>query len=458
MTLQHNGISPVATAALLSLAGCSAPHVDRTSASPAPEAPSTAEVGSDNPLHAATLAPVRSYAALALFGSWAPWSTPHARELPASITKVPEHSADAVFGEFPFGDLALPPEKRMVGFMVDEVRQYLVIDENRDGDLTNDLNCVWQEDRHVSPTGAWGIVTARAEVASSDRLGAPTFGVALFFTERETRRREGSELEIDRYRDYGTQGVVALGGESYRIALDDQTVSGDFSHSLQSPREDIIVRIDVNQSGSFEEREGCSASAAFSINGKGYRMESISSDGTRIVIAEIPEGIHEALSPPRVLEFGDRVPSFEAVTQRGEHLRFPDDFKGKIVLLDFWAGWCGPCIRELPYIAKAYEEFRDQGFEVVSISLDTEDTQPRALEHLEKVGASWHQVFTGKRWEGDIVRQYGPQGIPAGYLVHGDSGRLIGSLHQIRMERLRPMVRRALDQQGSLFAGDDTRR
>ena len=87
--------------------------------------------------------------------------------------------------------------------------------------------------------------------------------------------------------------------------------------------------------------------------------------------------------------------SFEAKTTSGTTVKFPDDFKGKVVLLDFWATWCGPCRAELPNLKNVHEDLHAKGFEILGVSLDSAD----ALEKLTKFTADnampWLAVRVG---------------------------------------------------------------
>jgi thiol-disulfide isomerase/thioredoxin len=80
-----------------------------------------------------------------------------------------------------------------------------------------------------------------------------------------------------------------------------------------------------------------------------------------------------ASEPRSAVAKGQKAPAFQTKTVDGKTVNFPADYKGKLVLLDFWATWCPPCRAELPNVISAYNQYHDKGFEIVSVSLD----QPR---------------------------------------------------------------------------------
>jgi len=122
---------------------------------------------------------------------------------------------------------------------------------------------------------------------------------------------------------------------------------------------------------------------------------------------------------------GQKAPVFQARTVDGKTINFPADYKGKVVLLDFWATWCGPCRRELPNVAATYRKYHAKGFEVLSVSLDKPEQGPALLKFAQDNGMTWPQIYDGGYWKAAVAVQYGVQAIPCPVLVDGDTGVVI---------------------------------
>jgi peroxiredoxin len=100
-------------------------------------------------------------------------------------------------------------------------------------------------------------------------------------------------------------------------------------------------------------------------------------------------------------------------------------FRGKYVLLDFWASWCGPCRAENPNVVKAYAKFHAKGFDVLSVSLDRTVDKEKWLKAIHDDRLSWTQVSDLGFWNNAVAREYGITSIPQNFLID-PQGKIIG--------------------------------
>jgi peroxiredoxin len=135
---------------------------------------------------------------------------------------------------------------------------------------------------------------------------------------------------------------------------------------------------------------------------------------------------------------GARFPDFEVKDLSDKPLSIAN-YKGKVVLLDFWATWCGPCVRELPNVIKSYEAHHKDGFEIIGISLDQDRAKLESF--IKDKNMTWPQYFDGQGWKNALAGKYGVNSIPATYLLDGQ-GKIIGK--NLRGESLESAVAKAL--------------
>jgi thiol-disulfide isomerase/thioredoxin len=118
---------------------------------------------------------------------------------------------------------------------------------------------------------------------------------------------------------------------------------------------------------------------------------------------------------------GGQAPDFQQATPDGKMLSL-SDLRGKVVLVDFWASWCGPCRRENPNVKRVYDEYKEKGFEILGVSLDR--TEDRWLQAIEKDGLQWLQVSDLKGWKNEVALMYSVSSIPHTILLDAE-GKII---------------------------------
>ena len=159
------------------------------------------------------------------------------------------------------------------------------------------------------------------------------------------------------------------------------------------------------------------------------------------VIAMMDTSLH---SNPKIVQTSERIklleslsegqiaPEFSQNDKDGKPVKL-SSFRGKPLLIDFWASWCGPCRRANPKVVATYKKYKDQGFQVLGVSLD--ENKEKWLQAVEKDGLVWTHVSDLKGWGNEAAKLYGVQSIPHTVLIDAE-GRIAGkNLHGEELEK-----------------------
>jgi peroxiredoxin len=134
------------------------------------------------------------------------------------------------------------------------------------------------------------------------------------------------------------------------------------------------------------------------------------------------ELIEKSVQSAGLGKVGSVLPEFKQNDVNGKSVSL-SSLRGKYVLIDFWASWCGPCRAENPNVVKAFNAYKEKGFTILGVSLDQD--KAKWLEAIKKDGLAWTHVSDLKYWNNEVAVKFGIQSIPANFLID-PNGVIIG--------------------------------
>lgn len=335
-----------------------------------------------------------------------------------SVKTAPEGLVAPKYGEIKIGD-------KSWGFILDEPEGHdakLFIDTNGDGDYTNDAATTWTARKN----GELTMYQGTGQVNFGDgKMGS----LGLYRFDPSDPQRAQLKNTLMFYTDYGYEITLKLDGKEFT-----SFVAGNIDSASS-----LWVDRDGNHRTSYR-YEMVYAGKPFNFTGTTYVL-NVAEGGPKL---EKATETLPVLPLPPDLAIGKKALPFKMAALDGDEIDFPKTYAGKIVMLDFWATWCGPCIAELPNVKKAYEDWHDQGFEVLGISFDDKDMAEKLKTFTEEKGMAWRHIYEGKLWETKLGEMYDVSGIPFVLLVDGDSGEILGTSRELRGEGLTDFIGKTL--------------
>lgn len=173
-----------------------------------------------------------------------------------------------------------------------------------------------------------------------------------------------------------------------------------------------------------------------------YAARAFARFSSRLKTSPLGLRIQADIYSAKMLAVGQPAPGFSQNDRNGKTVKL-SDFKGKYVLIDFWASWCGPCRQENPNVVKVYEKYKDKNFTVLGISLDNVSQRAAWIKAIEEDGLSWTQLSDLKGGDNEVARLYRVKTIPGNFLI-GPDGKILAK--NLRGNYLGSKISELLDQ------------
>jgi peroxiredoxin len=381
-------------------------------------------------------------------GSYSPLKLELSTDKPAALKKAPEMTAPL------YGELKFAGKSYLIALDEPDGKDAMIyVDANSNGDLSDDAPAVWNK-KVSGPAGQQRTMYMGSfKLPLSDGPSAGQVQLNAYRFDKNDPQRAALKQTLLYYSDYAYDGQITLNGESHHAMLTNPASDGNFSSEGVNGRPGVRLLIDVNDNGRFDSQgEAFDVHKPFNIKGTSWKLADLTSTGT-FKIAKSDVAVAEIPTPPNLVK-GNAAVVFQAQDMDGKAVNFPADYKGKIVILDFWATWCGPCMGEVPGLVTAYNQFHPKGVEVLGITLDQADSADKVKKVAADNKMTWPQVYDGKYWSSRVAQMYGIDSIPHPFLVDGDTGKIIAEGDVLRGDSLAKTLQSALDEKGKLSAAN----
>lgn len=356
---------------------------------------------------------------------------------PTKIKKEPTYTGTVKYAEIHAGN---GPKSTTV-VAIDQAPDgdwKVYVDKNQNGDLTDDgdaviLKKVDQKGRtlygvgHLVVRASWG--SAKHETSHGDYgLGIYAFATGNTPTKNALIYREGART-----------GQIKIAGKKHAVLLAENDADAVYSKTVETDADGkpvgkitsrpVWLIIDLKDTGKFSMADSVDTRAPFKLGETVYEAK-VSDDGYKLTLKTTTKVAAELVAKPKpLLASGTAVPDFKAVAWGGASVQ-PANYKGKVLIVDFWATWCGPCQASMPHLEKVYQAVKGKNVDVVAICVWDEKAAYEKWVPANQSKYSFPLAFdpAGNDTPNSIAAKlFHVNGIPTTYII-GSDGKIIDSV------------------------------
>lgn len=361
------------------------------------------------------------------------------------VKKLPKlNSKNPLYGKISLGNSVTGQSIAVILDEASDEQKRIFIDTNNNGDLTDDGNPFWTNAKE-------GVLSKQVNLDVGFIDNGANREYSLSYRIYRYENPNTKQIRVVLRAGYLREGKLNLGGRIYKVIAQTFNKAGLFS----DPK-DITLGIDRDQDGIIDKSllsaeifwGGEYGGKPFNIAGETYFIQQSSASGDTLSFAVS----NKKVAPKNYVAIGKPAPEFSFRAFNGKNVSLKT-LENKVILLDFWATWCAPCVTNLPNLRNVTENFSADDLAVIGISLDGGSTNQITKDQFEKFLSrhklDWQTSFENQGMESEIASLYNIVDLPL-YIVidrHGTIQMIERGGGQVKMKRIEEKIRTLLEDQ-----------